>query len=69
MSRAKNITMASKVTSLEKHPRVNIDAVEAIGEKFARINKYIQAGKEIPTELIENFVTVPLSDDPYSAIP
>jgi len=69
MNIAKTIQVASKMSSSGRRSRINVSAVEAIGEKFARINKYIQAGEEIPAELTKNFVTVPLSDDPYSAIP
>jgi hypothetical protein len=61
--------VATKTSSSDGNSRINVNAVEAIGEKFARINKYLQAGEEIPDELTKNFVTVPLSDDPYSAIP
>ncbi len=69
MNIAKTMKVASKMSLSDGHSRININAVEAIGEKFATINKYIQAGEEIPAELTKNFVTVPLSDDPYSAIP
>jgi hypothetical protein len=69
MKPAKNIQIASEIPSVKGYGRINVNAIEAIGEKFARINKCKQEGKEIPSELIQNFVTVPLSDDPYSAIP
>jgi hypothetical protein len=56
--------------SLEKSniPTINVVAVEAIGKKFELINYYIENGKEIPAELTKNFVTCPLSDDPYSTL-
>lgn len=69
MNIAKTILVAPKMSSPGKRSRINSNAVEAIGEKFAIINQYVQAGEEIPAELTQNFVTVPLSDDPYSAIP
>lgn len=42
--------------------------IKAIAEKFDIINKYIEDGKPIPNEYTKNFVTFPLSDDPYKDI-
>lgn len=42
--------------------------LESIGEKFAEINKHIEAGEEIPAELTKNFIIFPLCDDPYKDI-
>jgi hypothetical protein len=70
MDTAKTKKAESKMSSsYKRHSRINVNAVEGIGEKFAVINKYLQAGEEIPAELTKNFVTFPLSDEPYSAIP
>jgi hypothetical protein len=33
--------------------------------KLNLINKYIEAGEEIPTELSKNFVNCPITEDPY----
>ena len=51
-----------------KNLDISVNAFEVIGHKFEKINKYIQAGEEIPLELTKNFGTFPLSDDPYSGI-
>lgn len=42
--------------------------IKKVAEKFATINKYIESGQEIPKELSKNFVSFPLSDDPYKGI-
>lgn len=47
---------------------INVQTIEAIGNKFALINSYIEAGNEIPTELTKNFITCPLVEDPYSSL-
>jgi hypothetical protein len=44
---------------------VNVKAFEELSEKFDQINSFIAAGKEIPKELTKNFVTFPLSDNPF----
>ena len=52
----------------EEKPKINIAAEEAIGEKFAKINKHIEAGEEVPFELSKNFIVFPLVEDPYKDI-
>ncbi len=52
----------------KKELKINFEALDAIGKKQALINEYIEAGQEIPKELSKNFVSHPLSDDPYSSI-
>ena len=44
----------------------NIQTIEAVGQKFAIINKHIENGTEVPSELTKNFVTFPLSDKPLT---
>lgn len=50
----------------KKNPGIDVNALEAVGRKFALINKYIENGEEIPSELTKNFVTFPLSDEPFT---
>lgn len=47
---------------------LNAEALKNVADKFALIDSYIEKGEEIPQELTENFITFPLSDDPYSGI-
>lgn len=59
-------TLAKKKTSSsDKKVRIDVNALEAIGHKFAIINNHIENGREVPSELTTNFVTFPLSDDPF----
>jgi len=53
---------------MRKSKNINIEAFNQMIEKHALINKLIEEGKEIPKELIKNFVSFPLSEDPYSDI-
>lgn len=38
---------------------------DVIRKKFTIIGGYIERGEEIPNELSKNFITCPLTDDPY----
>jgi hypothetical protein len=53
----------SKMTEVDKHKF--IINIRKVAKKFAKINKYIEEGKEIPKELTKNFITFELVDDPY----
>jgi hypothetical protein len=46
----------------------NTDALKAVADDFSKINSSIESGNEVPPELTKNFVSIPLSDDPYSGI-
>jgi len=48
-----------------KTPRISADAVIAVVKKHAAINKLIEAQAPIDPELSKNFVSFPLSDNPY----
>jgi hypothetical protein len=50
----------------EKKTGINVQALEDVGQKFATINKYLENGMEVPSELTKNFVTFPLSDEPFN---
>ena len=50
----------------QKKTGIDVQALDAVGQKFAVINKYIENGMEVPYELTKNFVTFPLSDEPFS---
>ncbi len=52
----------------KKKPGINMKAFKKQVEKMKLIDSYIEAGKEIPAELSKNFVTFPLTDDPYSKL-
>jgi hypothetical protein len=41
---------------------------EFLASKYRRINRLIEQGKEIPESLSKNFVTFPLTDNPYDDI-
>jgi hypothetical protein len=47
---------------------LNVQGLKAIADKFSKINAYIESGQPIPQELSKNFVSFPLSDDPYSEL-
>ncbi len=47
---------------------INVVALQVVANKFALINNHIEKGEEISQELTKNFVSFPLSDDPYSEI-
>ena len=53
---------------MKEKKKINVNALKAISEKFELINKYIQAGEEIPKELTKNFIHITLSDNPYIEI-
>lgn len=42
-----------------------INGIQKIANKHAKINKCIQEGKPIPKNLSKNFITFPLTDNPY----
>lgn len=55
-------------THLLKHSAdadLKVVAFEELSRKFDQINSLVVSGKEIPKELTKNFVTFPLSDDPF----
>lgn len=52
----------------EKEKGINVNAIESVAKKFAEINRYIESGEEVPSELTKNFITFDLSDDPYKDI-
>jgi hypothetical protein len=43
---------------------IDFSAYNALKEKYALIDSYIENGEEIPNHLTKNFVTFPLSDNP-----
>lgn len=47
---------------------INIEALRSVALKFDEINRCIELGIEVPEELTKNFITFPLTDDPYSEI-
>jgi hypothetical protein len=47
---------------------INIDGLKSISDKFSKINQMIESGKEIPSELSKNFITVDLSNNPHDSI-
>lgn len=48
-----------------KKKGINIKALNELRERHAKIDKYIEEGKEVPPELTKSFVAFPLVDDPY----
>jgi hypothetical protein len=44
------------------------EGLKKISIKFSEINKHIESGQEIPSELIKNFVSFPLTEDPFNSI-
>ena len=57
--------MATVALSFRKKSGLNVEALNLVADRFSKINKFIESGKEIPIKLSENFVTFPLSDNPY----
>lgn len=54
---------------MEKKDKIKfIKNIQKISRKFAKINKYIEEGKEVPAELTKNFMVFELVDEPYKDI-
>jgi hypothetical protein len=60
----KTVIVGSKI----KNKGLNGEGLKAIADKFSKINALIEAGEPIPSELSKNFVSHPLSDNPYSQL-
>lgn len=60
----------SKKSSVGSKPAaqigIDVEAFEALSNKFDQINDSIVTGNNIPKDLTKDFVTFPLSNDPYS---
>jgi len=67
-SKKENNSVTDAEVAYKKSMGLRIEALRSVATKFSEINKYIESGKEIPAELSKNFVSFPLSDDPYSEI-
>ena len=47
---------------------INIDKLKYLFDKFSNINRYIESGEEVPSELSKNFISFDLSDNPYEGL-
>jgi len=57
--------MTTAVLNTKKKATINVDGINAIAEKFDKINKLIEDGKPLSPELTKNFVTVSIPNNPF----
>lgn len=57
--------MKTVVLNNKKKATINVDGINAIADKFAKINKLIEDGKLLSPELTRNFVAAAIPNNPF----